>query len=542
MLNSLMAVALVLTALCVALAALYILSISHQRRQFTLGQMADAERDTAIFLFDDQNLVDATECGWAMLDAVEKQKNKSDWMQLSQVLRSHFYDLDTRISELGENGELDLLAHDGPYRLRAQLRRGLARIEFIDDGPNTSVDTHHLASLKEEAASLRSTTEHLPFPIWREDENRNITWANRRYLDLAESLHPNPEITPWPPHKIFDKPHLAEVTDHDLPRRVALPGGPEGHRKWFELHDLVLGTETLRTALPVDRLVKAENSRAEFISTLGKTFADLSVGLVIFDRKRQLAVFNPALNDLVSLPIEFLVGKPSLFRFLDHLREKRMMPEPKDYKSWRQQMSDLECAAVNGTYEETWSLPSGQTYRVTGHPHPEGAVAFLFEDITAEISLTRRFRAELEMGQSALDCIEDAIAVFAPGGTLAMSNNAYTKLWGCDPESTLLDISISDACMTWRHKSRPTDIWDRIQIAVADHNRREKCSEVFHLLNGRKVTCHIKPMVRGATMVSFSASTDLPASPMRQNHADGNQVAKRLSDRPIETHTTTNSA
>ena len=62
-----------------------------------------------------------------------------------------------------------------------------------------------------------------------------------------------------------------------------------------------------------------------------------------------------------------------------------MMPEPKDYRSWRQQMSDLEAAAQNGTYEETWALPTGQTYRVTGRPHPDGAVALLFEDISAEV-------------------------------------------------------------------------------------------------------------------------------------------------------------
>lgn len=517
MLNTLMATAVVLTAFCVALAALYALSITGNRRNRPLIQIADAERDTAIFLFDDQKIIDATERGWQMLESTDKPANASDWQQLSHLLRSYFPDLETRMADLVAHGELDLSAQESGYRLRAQWRNGLARIEFIEDSYVSGIDHHRLHALEDEVGSLRSTTEQLPFLIWREDENRTITWANRHYMDLAEALHPNDDKAPWPPRKLFGQRQLVEAADLNVPRRVALPDGPNGRRKWFELHEMLLGAETIITALPVDRLVKAENSLSDFVATLTKTFAHLPIGLAVFDRKRQLALFNPALTDLVALPIEFLVGKPTLFSFLDHLREKRMMPEPKDYKSWRQQMSELESAAVNGTYEETWSLPSGQTYRVTGRPHPEGAVAFLFEDITAEISLTRRFRAELEMGQSALDCIEDAIAVFAPGGTLAMSNAAYGRLWGSDPETSLTDVSISDACMTWRHKTRPSGVWDKIQIAVSNHDMRETRSEICHLLNGRKVTCQIKPMVRGATMVRFIASPDLPTAPARQS-------------------------
>ncbi len=516
MLNTLMATALVLTAFCVAFAALYTMSIFAKRRALGLGQEATAERNTAIFLFDDQKLVDATERGWQMFQSVEAPPHATDWQQLSQLLLGYFPDLDAQMAEIAELGEIDLTSKSAQVRLRARLNKGFVRVEFLEEEPATAIDHHRLNALQNEVASLRTTTEELPFLIWREDQNHSITWANRPYLDLAETMAPPNEATPWPPRKIFDKPQLAEIRDPDQPRRIALPYGPEGTRKWFELHEAPLGDETIVTALPVDRLVKAENSLSEFVATLTKTFAHLPIGLAIFDRKRHLTLFNPALTDLVSLPVEFLVGKPTLFSFLDHLREKRMMPEPKDYKSWRQQMSELEAAAVNGTYEETWSLPSGQTYRVTGRPHPEGAVAFLFEDITAEISLTRRFRTELEMGQSALDCMDEAIAVFAPGGSLAMSNTAYAKLWGTDPETSLMDVSISDACMTWRHKSRPSDLWDKVQITVANHENRKSLTEEFSLLNGRKVTCRIRPMVRGATMVSFSASANLPESPTRR--------------------------
>ena len=301
---------------------------------------------------------------------------------------------------------------------------------------------------------------------------------------------------------------------------MQLPGDEQRH--WFDVHSAELGDEALFTAVPADKIVTAESSRAEFVTTLTKTFAHLPIGLAIFDRKRQLTLFNPALTDLVGLPITFLVATPTLFSFLDQLREKRMMPEPRDYVSWRHQMSDLEAAAVNGTYEETWTLPTGQTYRVTGRPHPDGAVAFLFEDISAEISLTRRFRSELEMGQAALDCLDDAVVVFSPGGVLSISNTAYEALWGNDPSTTLSDTHLGDAITTWRTSCSETAVWKRLKEFVAANGDRKAWTATVPLLDGRSVVCNVSPMMRGATMVRF---TEQYAPSRRLNLGDVLQIA-----------------
>ena len=108
----------------------------------------------------------------------------------------------------------------------------------------------------------------------------------------------------------------------------------------------------------------------------------------MFDAKRGLSLFNPALTDLTALPVDFLSARPTLHAFIDRLREARRMPEPRDWRSWRERITALEAASTEGTYLETWNLPAGQTWRVSGRPHPDGAIALMFEDITAEISLT----------------------------------------------------------------------------------------------------------------------------------------------------------
>ena len=70
--------------------------------------------------------------------------------------------------------------------------------------------------------------------------------------------------------------------------------------------------ETLWFASPVDGEVRAEAARREFMQTMSKTFAQLSTGLAIFDRKRALIHFNPALLDITGLDFEALGSKPDL--------------------------------------------------------------------------------------------------------------------------------------------------------------------------------------------------------------------------------------
>ncbi|MCK0140131.1 PAS-domain containing protein [Aliiroseovarius sp. F47248L] len=506
MFNTLLTIGVVLVAFLTAFVALLALSWVEMRRRKSLRDDAATADDQLVFLFDNETLCDATPAARHMLLAGRPSGPDTEWQRFAQMLQNRFPDLTKHMGDLADLGTLTLTSADGSNRIIAEWRDGLARIELIDCESHTTskaMDRLSFDAMQHELETLRATSEHLPLMVWREDKGGAITWANKSYLDLAEKISDPENLAAWPPQKVFQQGQLVDVEDLTQPGRVAVQLADDETRHWFDLHNADLGSDRLYTAIPADRIVQAESSRNEFITTLTKTFAHLPIGLAIFDRKRQLTLFNPALTDLVALPVDFLVGRPTLSSFLDRLREKRMMPEPKDYISWRQQMSDLEAAAVNGTYEETWSLPTGQTYRVTGRPHPDGAVAFLFEDISAEISLTRRFRAELEMGQAALDGIGDAIAIFNAGGVLSMSNKAYSTLWQDDPSVTLGDVNLGDAVKTWRKACSDTPLWRKLKEFVASNGEREAWSDNTMLSDGQMLTCSVTPMMRGATMVRF---------------------------------------
>lgn len=504
--TALIAISIVVAAFLVAFAALVAFALLAPRKPKALRALSDSERDSIVFVFEDEILRDATPAARQMFDTAPR--TGSDWTHFAELLAPRFPGLSDTVKDLVEVGELTLTSGDGSTRLHAVWREGLAHFTLTTENVGEArarIDTQSLIAMSQELDSLRAISDRTPFPLWRESAPGHITWCNAAYLALSDAGTPEGSEQSWPPAPVFD---LETGTQPELGptglRRTTLSGHDEDQRRWFEIgEDELPNGDRFYAAYPADEIVKAESSLREFITTLTKTFASLPIGLAIFDRERALALFNPALIDLTLLPAGFLVSRPSLSAFLDKLREARMMPEPRDYKSWRQQISDLVAAAEDGSYEETWTLPTGQTYRVTGRPHPEGAVALLFEDISAEVSATRRYRTELEIGQAALDALPQAVAVFTSAGVLSMTNAAYAELWGRDPSSTLDDITFSDALKSWIARSAPSLVWDRIRAYTTKTGPREAWQAQIALSDGRGLTCTISPLALGATMVAF---------------------------------------
>jgi PAS domain-containing protein len=489
----------------IAYAALWLLAhMDNRAHRKTDGFMTQPDHSIA-FLFDDETLVNASDCGRHML--VAAPAGATDWVKLLTLLRPRFPDLPDQIADLAEQGNTTLLSLDGITCLQAEWRGGLARICLVDSEsatPAATLDQHSLNAVEQELETLRATAQSAPFLVWRQRQDGTITWANNAYLELARLSAPDALVAAWPPPRLFDLSQSPRDRQSQSSQRmnIHLPG--EAEPRWFECFETALGDETLFTAMAADKIVKAEVALRDFVQTLTKTFAHLTVGLAVFDKQRRLALFNPALTDLTSLSPEFLSARPTLRAVLDQLREKMMLPEPKDYRSWRQRLHDLETAAVNGSYKETWSLASGQTYLVTGRPHPDGAVAFLFEDISAEISLTRRFRAELEVSQAVMDSLDEAIAVFSPSGILTLSNAAYCRLWGIDQTTILGNFGIVDATQVWSEKCAPTPVWGDAREFVGAMSDRAEWTADVRLKDGRCVQCRFMPISGGATLAGFT--------------------------------------
>jgi PAS domain-containing protein len=391
-----------------------------------------------------------------------------------------------------------------------------------------------LARAREEAAFQREALDRAPILVWTLGPDNQVGWANAAYrerFDLLEAALPA-EI-PGSRHSdvfahVLEEVPLTARASGESRRRVRIPSAHESDPHWFEVSQIPLpsGT-TLSYAIEADELVAAEASLRRFVETLTETFAHLPIGLAVFDKNRRLGLFNPALSDLVKIDAVWLAGRPSLRDFLERLRETRQMPEQKDFAAFRRMLTELEEGARQGTYEENWQLPSGKIFRVTGRPHPQGALAFLFEDISPAIQLERRYRAELELSQATLDRMSEAVAVFDTSGMLVFVNSAFERLWQLDPMAHLDGPGVAELSAIWEQRCAPAPLWADLRAFATGADNRTSWTGSAATLDGRSLTVLVAPLPNGSTLVTFRDRVAVPGS--GEAPADGLRRALVLS-------------
>jgi PAS domain-containing protein len=426
------------------------------------------------------------------------------WKDLHDILVEQYPDFP---SQMPQGTSLDTIVKGMQGSLRIVPRENGASLVFEGISDPEGVNPAHA-----ELQLLRQIDTYLPYPAWKTDPSGSVVWHNEAYNLLRNRLPDGPSEMATP---IFEVPDIPKATQTS---RVKIRLGCDQLPEWFSVTCNPLPEGAIYHATSLTAVIKAEDAQRGFVQTLAKTFAHLSTGLAIFNRDRQLALFNPALIDLTGLSVSFLSPRPTIDSFFDAMRENRRMPEPKNYKTWRHRMADLISDAETGRFEETWSLETGQTFRVTGRPHPDGAIAFLIEDISAQISQTRNFRAELELGQSLADTFEDAVAVFSQTGVLTFSNKAYDLLWGFQGDSSFADVTINDAVQLWREKSAPNPMWQDLQESVMMIGDREEWTMPVCLKGQKPMQCKIVPIASGATVVRFSRQAVISAPPHLRPH------------------------
>jgi len=449
--------------------------------------------------------------------ALRKRLDRDGWQGDATQLRPYFA---FRFAELPDG--FPRLDHDGSQTFRAMTPGDQADLTLITKGQVISLILRDPSSSDAMAVHVELYRDHArrtadwitgqaPQPTWITDDRGRVSWSNPAYRDLAgsaaDTAHPDDPV-------LCHDNSATSYADRQQSREKFVPvdGSPD---RWFDVTRVPAKGMTLYQANDVTAVVKAESAQRAFVQTLTKTFAQLSTGLAIFDRNRQLALFNPALIDLTGLRAEFLSGRPGHLTFFDKLRDEKIMPEPRNYGSWRDQIIDVISRAEHGKYHETWSLPEGNTYRVTGRPHPNGAVAFLFEDISAEVTLTRRFREQLDLSQAVMDSLDDALAVFSPQGVLSYTNDAYRALWsdGGSDAAGQLDQKVADVSRQWQALCGPDPTWGDFRDFVVGFADRCEWDARVHMRDGRTLDCRFKPLQGGATLASFRVA---PAAALRE--------------------------
>lgn len=492
--------------LLVAFAGLAFAAVMSKPKQAIQSGPPLPSSEGPIFLFDGETMVDCNSAARAIL--ARSAVNGGEWQRLLNFLFKYFSDIDEKLSNLANLGAFAETVDAGNGKmvlLQAELSGGLTKIALIDpdvtEGPGVALAMSHLA-LQGEVDDLRHTIASAPILMWRESPEGIITWSNNAYVVLAASVLAQGRDLCWPLPRLFERSAVIQSAEKQRQSIVMT----SGKTAWFDLITQNDGTGKLCYALPIDAAVAAESSLREFMQTLSKTFAQLPIGLAIFDKERKLQMFNPAMVELTTLPPDFLTRRPSMLAVLDAMRDRNLLPEPKDYHSWRRQIVEMERAAASGLFQENWALPDGQTFRVTGRPHPNGGLALMIEDISSEMQRSRRYRSDLEISQSVIDQLEDAIVVFTQSGQLMWCNAAYARLWDHDPAVTMDDVNIRHVTQHWKTRAAPTQLWRELDEYIHTIGLRQPWAKELRLTDGRLMLCTVAPVAAGSTMIAFKSA------------------------------------
>lgn len=322
--------------------------------------------------------------------------------------------------------------------------------------------------------------ETLPFPVWvkrsKDAPDTAPEWANAAFFELS-----------------------AEDQSKILLTSGRLKIGIGAEVQQFQRQS----TGETFLLLPCDDLARAEDSLRDVLQMMTQTFAQLPLGVAVFDKAGHLTSFNPVFVELAGLSPAFLTRRPSLTAMLDAMRDRSMVPEPANWKNWRATLTNREQVASKAAFEDVWALPGGQTYRVMGRRHRGGGLALMIEDISPEILRGRRYRARLDLCQAVIDRMDEAVAVFAASGQLVLSNLAYAALWGHDPAAGSAKMDLRQVAGHWRNASAPTTLWAELEAFGDLTEDRRAWQGEARLIDGRLIRCRCEPMRDGAMLVGF---------------------------------------
>lgn len=460
------------------------------------------------FLFSGRSLWMATDEARKLL---EQETASSDQEALLQFLARRGADLRAKFDRLINLG--------APFKVEAQLEDG--NIWMVEGQPRGAMAGVVIRDITQSEARVRELTQTLdqlssererygmvlstaPFAACHLGTDNDVTWANDAYKRLAATD---------PANDAAFKQAISAAGSAGT-ARLSLHGGER--TVWFDILTRPAPEGgTLAFALPADKVVATEDALHRFVSTLTETFAHLSVGLAVFDSDRRLHIFNPALSDLTGIKPSWLATQPSLTEVFDRLRERRIMPVQPNFEQFRANVARIEAGATAGDLSETWIQPTGRTFRISGRPHPKNSVAIMVEDISDSVTLERQYRSEIKLGQSALDCVSDAVAIFDPAGRMTFANRAFAQLWELPEDWQKSGMTVQTLTTHCDTRTGASPVWTHLRESSTAAGERSGWQDDVTLLRGEKrqsAIARVEPMPNGSTLVVFALQAQLQTS------------------------------
>ena len=343
-------------------------------------------------------------------------------------------DLSALLHHLLEDGEaFETLIADASGGWQRVAGRPVGLQAQLDIMPATPAEQRLIEALEDQRIRLADTEAMIergvahPVAAFEITPKGDISWSNRAARQILDIGQGPASLRAVPPRTQTGLVPLESATGRRLGwGRVDAVGLKNGNR--------------LVSVQDASAERRAEDLLRSFTATLTETFAHLDIALVIFDGRRQLSVFNPAAGDILDLTPAQMAARPGLREFLDLLRSRQKVPEQRNFTLWRNTTISRMEDAGDRPFMEDWTLTGGQVLRVSARPHAGSGIALVIEDITGAVQVERRYVAEVESGQAALDSLSIGVAILGQSGEMVFANPAFAAVLGLPDDAGRLGV------------------------------------------------------------------------------------------------------
>lgn len=380
--------------------------------------------------------------------------------------------------------------------------------------------TKKTQDLEQENALLHQAFNSFPFPVWLRNEDLQLALCNDAY---AKAVHASSvqQALLLGSELVYEKsPREAKVL-----AAAARAAGKErktrefvvidGKRRWIEASEIPLPSQvhsknkTIGFVRDISQEQELQNSLQQHIASHNGVLEHLKTAIAVFDAEMRLQFYNTSFMNLWNLEEEELDGSPTYSHVLDMMREKRRLPENRDFNAYKTREIKYFTSLVSAT-EDVLHLPSGVTLRRMLTPHPLGGLLITYEDVTGHLTMERSMTVLNETQFTVVNHLREAILLFGRNGRLRLANTAYLDLWQItDPDFNRLSLSVMDVLEKqkpfFENESNWESLKEQLLGVITSHT-----GENFQILrpDGKVLEFMAIGLPDGGTFVSFLDVTE----------------------------------
>jgi diguanylate cyclase (GGDEF)-like protein len=292
----------------------------------------------------------------------------------------------------------------------------------------------------------------------------------------------------------------------------------------------------------VARIIDPEPGRPA--SLLEAAINHLSLGLVIFDGKREVVFCNPRYREIYGLSVEQVKPGTPTSELIRHRLKLglKVRSKPEDYVRQR-----VEGAVVADTTVHEFT--DGRLIAYTVHPLPDGGGMATHEDITGREDISARLKAQLELGRqqeedlkirnfqfdTAINNMSQGLCFFDANHRLIVCNDMFVDMYDLPrdrvgpgtPLTEIVDLRFEAG--SFPEMSRDEYLHWRTNVAISN----EPTDSVVELKNGRTFKIRHRPMPDGGWVATHEDITEQRVSELKIEYMAHHDALTDLANRVL---------